>query len=97
MGPLVCAFCLFSFPKATAEIELDVKLAVERHFARERRPWSEVAGPYASVRLTLLTPECGVVDGVLTTYGSMTLANSRSVRLIVKQEGNDWRVWTAMR
>ncbi len=98
MPVFLCAFCIFSFPTATPEQEFEVKRAVERHFAEERRPWSEVAGPYARVRLTLLTPEAGVVDAVLHSYSGMEIEVwTTRARLIVRKSDDEWQVWRRMR
>jgi hypothetical protein len=89
MGPLICLACILTFPKPTADDIDDIRRVIEKLYTQERRPWSEVGGPYASVRLQLLTPDLGIADATLTTISSMSFG-TREVRLIVKRLGGEW-------
>lgn len=88
---------MFSFAEPAAQDTIEVQSAVEKYFEQQRRPWSEVAGPYASIQFRLLTPELGIVDARLTSYGSLILLNSTRARLVVRKESNGWRVLHLLR
>ena len=95
MGFLICAACIFTFPRATAKEIDDVRYAVERHYARDRRPWSETAGPYAKITLRLFTPTFGLVDGEITTVGTQiatTSGSSRTIHIAVRKVDGQWEI-----
>lgn len=89
----VCFLCIFSFPQATRADVDEVRRAIESYYAQQKQPWSEVAGPYASVRLRLLTPASGVADVVLTRlYGGAFKETTRVRVVVLKTKDSDWRV-----
>jgi hypothetical protein len=88
----LCALCLFTFPHpSTTDID-DVRRLIERTYSAQNQPWSEVGGPYAKVRLILLTPNFGLADATLTSFAPTSTA-TRSIRLPVKKENGDWTIY----
>lgn len=87
-------FCLlggFSFPPSTPADADHVRHEIEAQYASQKQPWSEAAGPYASVRLILLTPTSGIADVILTRIHT-TFSEKTSVRIKVRKVNDDWTV-----
>jgi hypothetical protein len=100
MGFLICAACMFTFP-APAQTDVDdVRHLIERTYGRQDRPWSEAAGPFASVKLMLLTPEFGIAKATLTSVGASidslgnpTWVSKREIRVSVRKDREQWTVF----
>jgi hypothetical protein len=91
MGLLICAVCVFTFPAPAQDDVDDVRHAIERTYADQQRPWSEAGGPFASIKLTLLTREFGIADATLTSVGP-SWVTKREIRVRVKKDGEHWAV-----
>jgi hypothetical protein len=94
MGPLICLACILSFPKPTADDIDEIRRVIEKLYTQERRPWSEVGGPFAKVHLQLLTPDFGVADALVTSVSSIA-ASSRVLRFVVKRVDGAWTIFRA--
>jgi hypothetical protein len=58
-----------------------------------RQPWSEVTRPrIVSRAIRFITAEVALADAAETQYGSVILARSVPVLLVMKKEGNTWRI-----
>jgi hypothetical protein len=58
-----------------------------------RQPWSEVTPPrIVSRSIRFITAEAALADAAETQYGSVILARSVPLLLVMKKEGNTWRI-----
>jgi hypothetical protein len=58
-----------------------------------RRPWSEVTPPkIENMAIRMITPNVAVVDAAWVQYGSAVTRRALPVLLVVKKEGEHWRV-----
>jgi uncharacterized protein (TIGR02246 family) len=59
----------------------------------KRAAWSEVTAPViGKVSVRLLSPDVALVDATQTQYGSLIVKQSDPITLLMKLDGNEWRI-----
>jgi len=60
---------------------------------RESKIWSEMTAPQiGDVSIRFVSSDIALVDGRQTRYGSMVLKQTAPVTLVLKRDGEEWRV-----
>ena len=77
-----------------AENEMNKLRRVGRRMTQmAREPWSETTPPHIVLRrIRFVTPDVALADGGNTQFGSVILVRSIPVLLVMKKEGQDWRI-----
>jgi|SRR5580704_8223203 hypothetical protein len=66
---------------------------LDRMLSHSPQPLSEVTAPRITVSsIRFITPDVALLDGINAQYGSVIVAKSVPVLLVMKREGSNWRV-----
>lgn len=61
--------------------------------AEGQEPWSEVTSRLITIRsIRFLSPQIALVQSTATQYGSVTVMQSTPMLLVMKKDGQQWRI-----